>query len=81
VKICISPRHIYIENSEYENVIPRREVRRNRRFNRNLERMEDNYEVAFFPESGNIVEGINNRVAFKVVDELGNGKEADLGNY
>jgi hypothetical protein len=70
--------HLYIENSDYENVIPRREVRRNRRFNRNLERMEDNYEVAFFPESGNIVEGITNRVAFRVVDDLGNGKEAGL---
>ena len=70
-------RHIYIVNPEYENIIPRREVRRNRRFNRNIERMDGNYEVAFFPESGNFLEGVNNRVAFRVVDQLGSGQKAE----
>ncbi len=70
-------RHIYIRNPEYENVIPRSEVRRNRRFNRKIERMEGSYEVAFFPESGKLLEGVNNRVAFRVVDQLGGGHKAE----
>ncbi len=30
------------------------------------------YEVSFFPEGGNLVEGIQSKIAFKVVDENGN---------
>ncbi len=70
-------RHIYIENSEYENVIPRMDVLRNRLFNRRINRMKTNYEIAFFPEGGNLIAGVPNRVAFKVYDELGRGHNAE----
>ncbi len=69
--------HLYISNPDYENIIPRLDVFRNRRFNRRIERMGDNYTIAFFPEGGNLVAGTKNRVAFQVVDELGRGQNAE----
>ncbi len=33
------------------------------------------YEVSFFPEGGNLVEGIQSKIAFKIVDENGNPVE------
>ncbi len=69
--------YLYINNPDFENIIPRREVRRNRRFNRQLERLSQDYQVAFFPEGGNLVAGRNNRIAFKVADMLGNGHHAE----
>jgi hypothetical protein len=70
-------KYVYIENPDYENVIPRREVRRNKRFNRSLERKRRDYEITFFPESGILLAGTTNRVAFKVADGLGSGQKAE----
>ncbi len=69
-------RELYIRNPGYANIISRTEVRRNRRFNRDIERMEGRYQVAFYPEGGNLLSGTLNRVAVKVVDELGRGHSA-----
>ena len=33
----------------------------------------NNYEVAFFPEGGNLINGVENRVGFKVNDQYGRG--------
>ncbi len=70
-------RYLYIENPEYEDVIPRMDVLRNRRFNRRIDRMSSNYDIAFFPEGGNLIAGTTNRVAFRVFDELGGGHKAE----
>jgi hypothetical protein len=43
-------RHLYINNPEFANMIPRGEVRRNRRFNRNLSRMGGDHRPASFTE-------------------------------
>jgi hypothetical protein len=67
---------MYIRNTNYENRIRRMEVFRNRRFNRSIERKENNYQAGFFPEGGNLVAGVVNRVAFKVADQLGKGQDA-----
>lgn len=69
-------RHLYIVNPDYENRIPRLQVLRNRIFNRKIERMSNNYEVDFYPEGGNFVAGLTNRVAFRVTDKLGRGQDA-----
>ncbi len=37
------------------------------------------YHVDFFPEGGNLVNGINSKVAFKITDQYGNG--IDAGGY
>lgn len=70
-------RYLYIRNQEYENVIPRREVRKNKRFNRRLEKRREDFVVGFFPEGGNFLPGISNRIAVKITDRLGNGQEAE----
>ena len=69
--------HLNITNQSYANMIPRMDVWRNRLFNRRLDRLAGNIDVAFFPEGGNILAGTVNRVAFKVADKLGNGLEAE----
>lgn len=69
-------RYLYIRNDKYEDIIPRSEVRSNRRFNRNLSRMEEEYDIAFFPEGGELIEGVTNRLAFRAVNALGGGLDA-----
>lgn len=64
---------IFIHNREQANYIRRSELRKNRRFNRDLEETKQQYQFAFFPEGGNLVSGFENRVAFKAADGLGNG--------
>lgn len=68
-------RYLYVNNQGFRNSIPRLRVLSNRRFNRQLDRMRNNYEIEFFPEGGNLIEGVTSRVAFKSVDELGQGVE------
>jgi hypothetical protein len=68
-------RHLYIHNQGYANMIPRSEIRSNRRFNNRLESMHDTREIFFFPEGGEMIGGIPVKVTFKAVDGLGNGIE------
>lgn len=67
---------IYIHNPIEKNFIKRFDVFRNRRFNRNLDRKQEDMQFAFFPEGGHLVAGLENRVAFKAADALGAGVEA-----
>jgi hypothetical protein len=69
-------RWLYISNDRYENIIPRSGVRTNKRFNRELDLKKRHHEVIFYPEGGELIQGVNNRVAFKAVDGLGQGLEA-----
>lgn len=69
-------KYLYINNPGFKNSIPRIKVWSNRRFNRQLERMKSNFEIAFYPEGGALVEGIPVMVAFKSFDELGQGVRA-----
>ena len=70
-------RYFYIRNEKYEEMIPRSDARVNRRFNRRLSDMAEDFNMAFFPEGGDMAPGVINRVAFKVVDALGRGQEAE----
>lgn len=65
--------YLYINNDNYANFIPRSEVRSNRRFNRNLESLGSEEKIVFFPEGGQMVAGVSNRVAFKAFDGMGRG--------
>jgi hypothetical protein len=69
-------RYFYIENNRYDDIIPRSEVRSNRRFNRDLGRKAAEFEFAFFPEGGEMIGNVTNRVAFKAADALGRGVDA-----
>ncbi len=70
-------RYFYISNPGYDNMIPRSDMRANRRFNRRLSQLESDYTVAFFPEGGQIAGGVANRVAFKAANALGGGVDAE----
>lgn len=59
-----------------ENFIRRRDVLRNRRFNRKLERTSEKMQFAVFPEGGYLVAGLENKVAFKAANSLGEGANA-----
>jgi hypothetical protein len=69
-------KYIYIRNHSYANIIPRSEIRSNRRFNRDLERLTADENIFFFPEGGHIIKGIPGRIAFRAVDGLGRGIDA-----
>lgn len=68
---------LYVFNPIEENFIRRSDLIRNRRFNRQLSRLEEQMQFAFFPEGGNMVAGLENRVAFKAANELGAGVDAE----
>jgi len=68
---------IYVYNPIEENFIRRWDVMKNRLFNRRLERTQEDMQFAFFPEGGQLIEGIENRVAFKAANVLGAGVEAE----
>jgi hypothetical protein len=70
-------RYFYISNKRYEEIIPRPEARSNRRFNKNLERLAGDYDITFYPEGGEMISNVVNRVAFKMVDALGRGVDAE----
>ncbi|GEM_PF-309010 len=67
---------IYVYNPIEENFIKTWDILKNHWFNWTLSRQQDNMQFAFFPEGGNLIEGIENRVAFKSANALGAGAEA-----
>ncbi len=67
-------KELFIHNPVEKNFIRRREIRQNRRFNDKLAEKAETMQFAFFPEGGNPVSGLENRVAFKAADALGSGQ-------
>ncbi len=72
-------KNVYISNPDYTNYIALNELFYNRRFNRRLERMSDNYDIKFYPENGSLVSGVPTRVAFMAKNELGKGIDVEGG--
>lgn len=66
-------RPLYLSNPEFANVIDNNTRRFNRNFNQQLESMRDEITVSFFPEGGQLVAGLESRVAVKVADATGRG--------
>ncbi len=66
-------KYFYIRNPIYDNFISRADLRVNNRFNENLVSDKKKINIAFFPEGGELVSGLENRVAFKATDGLGGG--------
>jgi len=69
-------KELYVYNPIEENFIRRREIRNKRSYNKELEEKQNKMQFAVFPEGGNMVAGLVNRIAFKATDHLGSGKEA-----
>ena len=66
-------KHFYIHNFGYENLIPQSDIRVNKRLNKELQKKSTEFSLYFFPEGGNIVEGLVNQIAIKASDGLGKG--------
>ena len=70
-------RYLYINNPQYAERITRTDLRANRRFNRDLQNLDEEMSVVFFPEGGEMITGVVNRIAFKAVDGRGRGLNAE----
>jgi len=68
-------KEIFIHNPIEENFVRFRGIWQNRRFNNRLADKVETMQFAFFPEGGNLVEGLKNRVAFKAANSLGAGQD------
>jgi len=66
---------LFVHNPIEENFIRLWDRFQNYRFNRRLDKKEEGMEFAFFPKGGNLVQGLNNRVAFKATNALGAGQD------
>jgi TonB-dependent SusC/RagA subfamily outer membrane receptor len=64
---------LIIRNPNNKNYITTREIKNNKKFNRKLSKMREKIDLQFFPEGGNLVEGLESRVAFKASNMLGKG--------
>lgn len=69
----IFERFFFIHNPIGEKIINRSEARANRRINRELEKREESVSIEFYPEGGNLVSGLKNRVAFFAFNKLREG--------
>lgn len=69
-------KEIHIFNPLEENYISRAEIRENRSFNSDLEKKSATFQFAVFPEGGQLVSGLENRIAFKAANMLGEGVQA-----
>ncbi len=69
----IFTRNFFIQNPAEKNFISRRTRRENRGINRELERKNKEYSISFFPEGGNLVYGLENRLAYHAQNSLGEG--------
>ncbi len=54
----------FVSNPIEEKIISRAEARVNRKYNRELKKRQDQFKTEFYPEGGQIIEGIPNRIAF-----------------
>jgi len=67
---------ITIHTPEEENFISRATVRRNRKFNKTLAEKQSEMQFGFFPEGGQMVAGLENRIAFLAANAQGVGVDA-----
>ncbi len=68
---------LFIHNPIEENYARRSDLRRNKRFNRELEQKQQQKQFAFFPEGGNLIADKENKIAFKAANPLGTGVAAN----
>ncbi len=69
-------KELYVYNHIEKNFIRFWDILRNRRYNRTLENKQNEMQFAVFPEGGDLVDNLANRVAFKATNTLGAGQEA-----
>lgn len=65
--------NLYIENPNNKNFISSEDIRFNRKYNKTLQKNAREVNLRFFPEGGNLVEGLKSVVAFKLSDQFDRG--------
>ncbi len=67
-------KQLVIRNPEKADLAPRETKKASKRIKKKSIRRASSYDLRFFPEGGQLVEGLTSRVAFKYDDELGIGQ-------
>lgn len=67
---------IFVHNPIEQNFIRRADIRRNQNFNKELEAKREEVQLGLFPEGGQLVAGVENRVAFFSADGTGKPLQA-----
>ncbi len=68
---------IYISNPSFATYATRDAVREIKKSRRKTIQKQSNFDVAFLPEGGHLLTGVENRVAFKAINELGKSIEIE----
>ena len=70
-------REINIWNPEHETSLYRDDRLVNKKFKKKSQKKSWNLDVQFFPEGGDLVNGLNSRIGFKCINELGLGVDIE----
>lgn len=63
----------YISNPEFSRYITKEEIKQIKKERRETNKLLESYDIQFLPEGGRLLTGIENRVGFKAINELGQG--------
>lgn len=66
-------KNIYISNPQFRTYATRFEVKTVKRSHKDNIRKQAHFDISFLPEGGHLLSNINNKVAFKAINELGEG--------
>jgi TonB-dependent SusC/RagA subfamily outer membrane receptor len=66
-------KNIVIKNPNFENIVTTNKLKEIKQINRKKERLIDNTNFTFFPEGGNMINGIEGTIAFKAENGVGTG--------
>ncbi len=72
-------KNIYVKNPDFKNYASKDDVRLNKKSRKDILRKAEQLEVDFMPEGGSLLAGIENRIAFKAINELGRGTDIEGG--
>ncbi len=64
-------REIYVTNPLFKTYATRDEVKSVKHSHRKNSRLSEKFDVSFLPEGGNLLNGVENRIAFKAINDLG----------
>ncbi len=64
-------KNIYVKNPQFRTYATRYAVKTVRKSRRQNTRLSEKFDISFLPEGGNLLNGVENRVAFKAINALG----------
>jgi TonB-dependent SusC/RagA subfamily outer membrane receptor len=70
-------KEIYVANPEFRTYVTRDEVHKIKKENRRNRKNEVRYDIQFLPEGGHLLSGVENKLGFKVLNNLGHGIKVD----